>query len=58
MVEGAKSKIIGSPPFQLHKSTNYVQDVNAGKNLLYRVLADQGVKYNDCLFENGVKFGC
>lgn len=58
-MERAKAEVIGASFFQPHKLAYHFQDVDAGKNLLYRVLRDQVAKYSGVkwLTETSAKTG-
>ena len=51
MMKRAQTKVVGTASFQFYKRTYNVQDIDAGENLLYGVLTDQGVKYSNWLCE-------
>ena len=42
IVKRTKAEVVGSSFLQLHKATDYIDDIEPAKNLLYGVLRDQG----------------
>ena len=44
-MKGAKSQVVGTSFLKLYKSSNYINDVYPGKNLLYGVLRDQKISW-------------
>lgn len=47
MVKRAVAKVVGTAPFELHKTADDIQDINARKDLLYSIGTDQEGKYKE-----------